>query len=228
MLDSCARSLRAVVLPVAILGSSISTSSTAEAAPTERAQDELHVAFTACDSAMKADVSDAKRQARLGEYVQRRTAAMKADPSLKSYAGALKGKYAVQTWLKRCDGLFATMAPGKGAERRDDSSRRETRTEAKTEMKPDGKVEPAATGKLDTNLDGGASKRMLLKGDRQSIWERQGRPDGFAGENVQSASTWEYRRVPQGTSFVCTLKYVFKGNKLVRKSKSGTGCVLVE
>lgn len=226
MLDSCARSLHGVVLTVAILGVSIHASSTAEAAPNERAQDELHLAFTACDSAMTADVSDVKRQARLGGYVQHRTAAMKADPSLESYAGALRGKYAVQAWLKKCDGLITTKQ-AKSAERRDDSPRRDGTTEGKTERKTDGKVETPATGKLDSS-ESGASKNLSLKGDRQSIWERRGGPDSFAGENVQSASTWEYRRIPPGTSFVCTLKYVFRGNKLVRRSKSGAGCVLVE
>lgn len=73
-----------------------------------------------------------------------------------------------------------------------------------------------------------AQMKKVLKGDRLKIWGREGDPSDFPGTKIQLASYWEYEVTPSGTSMTCTVKYAFKGNKLVRKSKSGTGCILVD
>lgn len=73
-----------------------------------------------------------------------------------------------------------------------------------------------------------AQMKKVLKGDRLKIWGREGDPSDFPGNKIQLASYWEYEVTPSGTSMTCTVKYAFKGNKLVRKSKSGTGCILVD
>jgi hypothetical protein len=80
----------------------------------------------------------------------------------------------------------------------------------------------------DRDIPAAIRVRRELKGDRYAIWEREGDPDDFPGDALHSASSWDYRRIPPGTSFVCTIRYAFRGHKLVKKSKSGTGCVLVD
>ncbi len=70
-----------------------------------------------------------------------------------------------------------------------------------------------------------AKMKKLLKGDRWKIWDREGDPSDYPGEHIQRASYWDYTSTLSTTNLSCTVRYRFKGNKLVKKTKAGLGCL---
>jgi hypothetical protein len=63
-----------------------------------------------------------------------------------------------------------------------------------------------------------------LKGDRKKIWEENGEPSDYEGEDPAKSASWTYQYNVTDELEACTFVYRFRGNRLASSAKRGLGC----
>jgi len=177
----------------------------------QRAEEQVRLAGFACSDGKKGNDEGQTK------YSAAKDAALKADPNIvKDDHG---GGQTVGQFFAACDKeIPAAIA----ARKKDEAEMKKFHEEQAKKSQEEHKKAQEEAEKY------AAKMKKLLKGDRWRIWDREGDPSDYPGDHVQVASYWDYTVTPANTSFSCTVRYRFKGNKLVKKSKSGTGCILVD
>jgi hypothetical protein len=170
----------------------------------ERAEREISRARDVCDHAKKEGT-----EAELAKYKAAKEKANAIDPAMVK----------ASTALTECDKAIPAAIEAENKRQADHKKKLEDLAREHKEAEKKAQEEEAK------HL---AAMKKVLKGDRWRIWQQHGDPWDFPGEKIQAAAYWDYERTPENTSFTCTVRYAFSGNKLVRKTKSGTGCIYVD